>query len=121
MGVRTGIALAMAAIALGACGSNHIVFRGDEPDDAGVVNPVDVRPQPRTCPTVPYIPEAGVPSSMGQLDITAFPIGTGSFMLLARGGDGNLWFTNQVREEPRGTDLFRAAADGVFTDVRRAG
>jgi streptogramin lyase len=124
MRVRTGIPFAIAAIALGACGSNRIVFEADEPsDDAGVTGDVKTPPV-QICRAAPYIAEAGIPTSTGQLDMTPFPTGTAPSGVRApersgsqpyggpivAGPDGNMWFVMAVDR------VGRITSDGVFTE-----
>src|SRR6185295_8461709 len=116
MRVRTGIPFAIAAIALGAC-SNRIVFEADDlPDDAGVT--ADVKTPPvKICRAAPYIAEAGIATSTGSLEMTLFPTGTGPITWLAPGPHGDLWFTAEIQDEPRGKNIVRATLDGVVTEV----
>src|SRR5689334_5209166 len=82
MRVRTGIPFAIATIALGACGNSRIVFDAEElPDDAGATADVDAPPI-KICRSAPYIADAGIPTSTGQLEMTPFPMGMGPLIRL---------------------------------------
>src|SRR5258706_66758 len=84
--MRTGITLGIAAIAVGACGSNRILFLAEPPpDDAGTIEPRDARAS----------------SIEGALKLGA----------IAKGPDGNLWFLELAadlrvgRISPAGDDV----------------